>query len=368
MEEEIRVISTIDELNDYVNEVCTDLGKALEKRVDLDVDVVKPLVLRIPCEEEDIPYITTSWMRVFVNFSDRLAAIMELGLQQKLDDSEKEKLEIKVYIEKGSLLYKIRMALAEFVKKAGIAEVLPEMSVPQILAIVIPTVLGFTFASMFGSYQEEKTKRLNDSLDAQIRQKEIDSETARQESVNSMLIEKDRIEAERAADILDNQLEVLGVIKQILTQQTDNEKSLAKDIMNIKDLPDSIEINNVKTTKADLKRISKKTRKKIEKKVVVVEDYFKATQLSYENPSGNEYLFKNSKYKLNNCKFSKDDFTEIQQYAIDRRYRVKLHFKCYESSDGSLSMIRGIFQVLGYKNENGDEITEEEIKKEMESE
>lgn len=366
--DEKKVISTLEDLDEFFAEMCSDIDKAFKNSVSVDFkSMFKPIEFRIPCDE-DVPYIDTPWMSAFVEYSKNLVGTIEKGLKRRLTHDEMSQVQFRVYVSKGSIVLVALSELGEFLSSSGLSEVLPEMSWQQILAFTVPVAIAAGVCYGLSKFQMEKTQRNKDNLDAQIKSKEIEAQAKLIESQNARLVEVDQIAAEREAMLLENQKDVLNTIKEIYSDCGKVNKDFAKDVLSIPNLPDEITINGERTTKQDLQEMAKVTRPRKEKKIVVVEDYFKAVKLDYENPNGNEYLFSTPTKNIKDCCFRADMFDKYQQFAIDKRYRLKLRFECVEKGGELTRKQDSAIMVLGYANEEGEELTMEDIRSEMDNE
>lgn len=347
--EEPRVISTIEDLEAYFELVCTDLDKAIKDQVKVDSSMIKPIVFKVP-SSEDTPYIDTYWMRAFVKFSDKLVSIMEVAAQRKLSEEEERNFQVKVYVKKGSNLYEVAMNIADFLNRSGMVEVFQGMSVGQILSIVVPPVLGITVGYCFFRRSREKTIRQKIQLEAQIKEKRIEAESKRE--IKGMEVQ---------TLMLENQVRTLEVVREMVECSEDAERSLAREILKNPVLPDTFEVDSKSIRKKDLTELSKPERKRHEKKTVTVDGWFRASLLSYENPDGNEYEFKSNEFNLSKCCFRMDVFTDVQRFAINSRFQIHMRFECIEK-DGQLSPKGGLFQVLEFKDGEGNILDEEKVK------
>lgn len=351
--EGLRTISTMEELEDYFSVVCRKIEDALADQVTIDSSLIKPLVFKVMTSVGE-PYIDTYWMRAFVNFSDKLVDIMQVATQKTLSEEEKKSFQLRVYVKKGSNIYELSMQFADFFNKSGVMEILPEMSFGQLLSIVVPATIGITFAYCFNRKEKEKTVRERNNLEAQIENKKTEAETVRLKAGQDI-----------QAKMLENQVQVLEVVRDILDRGDKAGGGLARDILKNPDLPDSIFFNGGELRKADLKELGKVSRPRKEKRREMLDAWFKADKLDYNNPEGNEYYFEAVECCIKDCRFRKDLFSPAQQYAIDKRYKIRMRLSCIVQ-DGVYHMADGVVNVLGFKDDAGKEMSEAEIKAEME--
>lgn len=268
--QQFTIISTETEFNDYAELLFSDVSKALEKKVILSENLIQPIVFRIP-STDDKPFITYSWMKVFIKFQEDLYVMLEQILDRQLTAEEKKEIDIKVYIEKGSNLYEIVVDILKLFNSdfKGLIGDFKEMTVPQILAITVPVALYYGLKSYFSRNFDSKDKE----RDLEYREKELEN--------NKLIkaLENDNLDSERKAFLEsqkiqnDNSLHALEVIEKVVDFKNSSESKTARIIKKMSDK--EIEVNGKIVSKKDMDYFARRRprQKPVEKQEKIIGNF-----------------------------------------------------------------------------------------------
>jgi hypothetical protein len=283
-QDEIATISTEQELIEYTELMFTDIRAALREQKFIDKSIIKPLIFKIPSEDEK-PFITSSWMKLFVGLQDNIYDMLDSVLQRELTPEEKKEIELKIYIEKGSNIYAIPLnKIIDLISNGDVSKIIGElkdMPASNILSITIPAVVLF---SIYG-FLKYKTNEKKVVTDTQLKEKELEMNKISKELDLKNIQDERAKNLEREKLLVEKDIKVLTTISNVLDFKDQAETKIARTIKKMPDVND-FELNGSTITVKDIKDFSKR------KKVTKVENeptqekikgLFKTEIISYKN-------------------------------------------------------------------------------------
>jgi len=314
------IIATEQQLNEYTELLFRDIGKALEGRVQVDESLVKALVFKVPSTEEEV-FITYQWMRIFTGLQEEIYDIIKKAIGRKLTEDEKRKIELKVYIKKGSNIYEVLIWVSElFETLANTVEVSQEMSIGQILALTIPPALAWAFGKAYMVREQAKTERHKADLEAQKLKAERDAEIARKELELKALEVDRRYELERQVAYLENQGRAIRVLESIVDAKAESEAKTAREIQKMPNVQ-SLEINDRDFTQEDMVEIGKrKPRQEKDEFTTHIKGDFKTDVIYY--PEGEVRKISISGLLEDGTPYRNDDLTVSKEWLTSEAYEL----------------------------------------------
>ena len=322
------VIDSAEALDKYSESIFKDISEAVDKKLQIDKNAFPPIVVKISSNEDE-PYIDAEWMSVFLKFQSTIINSVEIGLGRSLTDAEKASLQIKVYVKKGSRIFEILSDISGFFD-SELVEVLPNMSIGQILSVIIPITAAYLGGKYISSQFKAKITMHKDELSHQEKTKEQEILQLNNQLLAQGLTES---ESERILREKDRHETELAIIQQ-LDRMLDNEKkegiSIAKSIRDIPGI-DSLEVNGTTISKSDLIEMAKGERHKYEAKRVTVNDWFAIKAIKF-NESQNEIQVENPKYNLKSFAIPPEVFNDEAWKRVNERKKIHLIFGCFEKN------------------------------------
>lgn len=314
------IIATEQQLNEYAELLFQDIGKALEGRAQVDESLVKALVFKVPSTEEEI-FITYPWMKIFTGFQEDIFDIIKQAIGRKLTEEEKRKIELKVYIRKGSNIYELLLRASEFFEGlATTVEASKDMTIGQILALTIPPALAWAFGKAYMVREQAKTERHKADLEAQRLKTDREAEIARKElELKSLEVER-RYELERQVAYLENQGKTIRVLESIVDAKAESEAKTAREIQKMPNVQ-TLEINDKHFTQEDLADIGKrKPRQEKEELTTHIKGDFKTDVIFY--PEGKVRKIAISGFLEDGTPYKNDDLTVSKEWLTPEAYEL----------------------------------------------
>lgn len=343
-----KIITNCIELEEFANLICADLKKALERPFLFDKSFKPSIIFRVP-SNEDKPFITTAWMHAFLRLRTDIINTIETGIDRKLSPEEKNRIDIKVYVEKGSNVFEIILDVLEVFAKPAM-EALKDMTVPQILSIVIPAVAAASAVSMFGIDRNSKRKINQDNLAAQLEIKKAENEKLAMELKSKELSDERKtiIEAKKLEN--ENMQSVLDSIGKALKDSTKAEELLIKEIARIPDTKDGLTINGIQLANDDLYDIAKNEEKEEgEEPFITIDDYFYIESISFKKEENTVKLI-NPNYRFKPFTIPKDRFESEDWEKINNREALHLRFASKKRKDGTYD-VPTLMEIIRDKEE-----------------
>lgn len=309
------VIRTIEQLDEYIARFTEDARSVSEEQLDISSISFDPIVIRISEGDESLSStITTTWMNTFLKLQNQIYEIFNTIKQDKLTDSEKNLLEIRVKVEPGSTQYLVD--IANLLKGA-----LPQMSETQILSVAIPAVI----VAIGISFMKHRSKINKDKLDAQVEMLRIEKESSAQ-------TEQQKEETERL-------LGVVEIVRDVVDISSQAEKKMYKALSRQAEVAD-VSIDNEPMSAEELADLGRQSRRRVEKRIKLIEDSFKIAVVTFETRSGNtEVNLSNDEYDFKNVIIPDDLLTDEQLAIFEKaQHRDKIAMKLtVEDKEGVLS-------------------------------
>lgn len=328
-----KVITNCNELEEFADLICADLEKALNNPLHFDESFKPSVIFRVPSDEEK-PFITTAWMHAFLRLRSDIINTIEIGIGRKLSPEEKSRIGIKVYVEKGSNVFSIILDMLEVFAKPAM-EAFKDMTVPQILSIVIPTVAAASVVSMFGIDRHSKRRINQDNIAAQLEAKKSEIEKLDIELKSKDLSEerKTRIEEKKLENA--NMQSVLDSIGKVIKDSTKAEELLIREIARIPDTKGGLTINGVQLANDDLYDIAKNEKtEEDEEPFITIDDYFYIESISFKKEENTVKLI-NPNYRFKPFAIPKDRFSLEDWEKINNRKPIHLTFSTRKRKDGT---------------------------------
>lgn len=314
--ENIYVITKPEDLDRYIDRMFIDFDNIMDLKVKIDKSAILPLKIRIPSDEE-IPYIDNQWMDAFMKARENIIQSLELGLERKLTIEERNNVKIKVYVEKGSRVFGFFADLSELLS-SKIVEVLPNMTIGQILAVMVPVVVGYCV----GKHITSNLEKLKENLAHQREIKRQESEDTKFQLLSKNLSESEESRLLEARDKQETTLKVIDTLDKILSNEQRNGAGMARQLLKMPEV-DEIEINGEHITKSRLKELSQPLRKKIENERITINDYFKVSVMEF-NDEETSVILSNENYKFKNFSLPKEHFSDKAINKINNREPLHL--------------------------------------------
>ncbi len=325
---DVIVIDSAEALDKYSESIFKDISEAVDKKLQINKNAFPPIIVKISSDEEE-PYIDAEWMSVFLKFQSTIINSIEIGLGRELTDAEKAALQIKVYVKKGSRIFEILSDISGFFD-SELVEVLPDMSIGQILSVLIPITAAYLGAKYISSHFKAKITMHKDELAHQERVREGEILQLNNQLLAQGLTES---ESERILREKDRHETELAII-QHLDKMLDNEKkegiSIAKSIRDIPGIND-LEVNGTAISRSDLIEMAKGERHKYEAKRITINDWFTIKAIKF-NENQNEIQVESSKYNLKPFAISPEVFIDGAWKRVNERKKIHLIFGCFEKN------------------------------------
>lgn len=345
-----KIITNCNELEEFANLICSDLKTALESPFNIDKSFKPSVIFRVP-SDEDKPFITTAWMHAFLRLRSDIISTIETGIGRKLSPEEKDKINIKVYVEKGSNVFEMILEALEVFTKP-VMETFKDMTVPQILSIIIPAMATASVVSMFAIDRHSKRKINQDNLKAQqeaskleIERLDIELRAKNLSDERRTIIEERKIENENMQLVLDS-------IGKVLRDSTKTEELLIKEIARIPDTKEGLSINGIHLDRDDLYDIAKNEKEdKEEEPFITIDDYFYIESISFKKEENTVKLI-NTNYRFKPFAIPKDRFESEDWEKINNREPLHLRFSTRKRKDGTYDIPTTMEIVKDKKNSN----------------
>ena len=184
------------------------------------------------------------------------------------------------------------------------------MSVGQLLSIVVPVAVSVSVGYCFKRKEREKSIRHKQLLEAQTRDKKIEADAKRETAGMEIQVK-----------MLDNQVKVLEIVKDILDKGDKAEQKLARDILKNPDLPDSFEVNSEEVHRSDLSEIGKVRRHRKNKDEIETKSYTGLFIISEKDYS------------------KTGEAVEVKMHSVDGEYNIKTFLPPDMFTDDELNQI-----------------------------
>lgn len=338
---EIQIITNANDLNEYAEVMFKNINKAMQDKKTIDKSIIKPMIFKIPNDEEK-PYINYSWMQVFIKLQENIYAMLESVLNRKLTTEEKQQVEIKIYIEKGSTIFEVLFdkMLDLFIIGAGakIITGVTNMNTPTIIALTAAVSIAYVTQQLLNKKNEneklsiekqrndiEKQKAENERLriekNAEISKITLELQEKNIENERLMNLEREKVQLEKEKNNLETYGKAINSMEHIFNFRENTEKSMARQMKKIDGL-DSLKINDEEFSRKDIDELSK--RKKSEKNEPVqerIKGLFKTKIISYQKDIPNITISgtdeNGEKREFKNLPVVKEKITEEMHEAMD---------------------------------------------------
>ncbi|MFA6878599.1 MAG: hypothetical protein WCQ76_06825 [Fusobacterium sp.] len=279
MENKPQIITTEQELQEYTELIFSDIGKALDQNKIIDKSLIKPIQFRIETDSE-VPYITYSWMHIFTEMQATIYENIEVYIGRKLTPEEMKKIEVKVYVTKGSNLYNfdVQQIIDFFVSGdcLGIVKEISNMPTVNVLAITVPLAATIIGISLF----KYKSTKLKISTDAQLKTKEIESEQISKELINDNIQDERKKNLEAGKIRAERDIEALKILTSAISIKEEVETKTSRYIKKNMSELEKFEVNGDEVTQEDLKEFAKrKSPKKSETNTRLIKGKFQTTYI-----------------------------------------------------------------------------------------
>ena len=330
---ETKIISNSHDLEEFANLICSDLKTVLENSFEFGESFKPSVVFRIP-SDEDKPFITTDWMHAFLRLRSNIISTIEIGIGRKLTLEEKDKINIKVYVEKGSNVFEMILEVLEVFAKPTM-EAFKDMTVPQILSVIIPITAAASTISMFALDRHFKRKINQDNLNTQIESGKLENERLEIELMAKDLSDDRRAMIEKRKLENENMQLVLDSIGRVIKDSTRTQELLIKEIARIPDTKDGLSINGTQLDHDDLYNLAKgEKEEKDEEPFITIDDYFNIESISFKKEENTVKLI-NPNYRFKPFAIPKDRFESEDWEKINNREPLHLIFSTRKRKDGT---------------------------------
>lgn len=322
------LIDSAEALEKYSESIFKNISEAVDKKIQIDKNAFPPIVVKISSDEDE-PYIDTEWMSVFLKFQSTIISSVEIGLGRTLTDHEKAALQIKVYVKKGSRIFEILSDISGFFD-SELVEVLPDMTIGQILSVIVPITAAYLGAKYISSHFKAKVTMHKDELSHQERVKEQEILQLNNQLLAQGLTESESERILREKDRHEAELEIIHHLDRMLDNEKKEGIAIAKSIKEIPGI-DSLEVNGTTISKSDLIEMAKGERHKYETKRITINDWFTIKAIKF-NESQNEIQVESLKYNLRPFAIPPEVFNDEAWKRVNERKKIHLIFVCFEKN------------------------------------